>query len=278
MTNSAYYWPTAIELSYPGDDWNVKNNTIDYCTYGVYISNPQSGGAIRENKIENFVEGIRTSSTGSYNVVIEKNKLNGYNSANYGIHAVNGGTDIDIIFNWIYKCNRGISTTLACEIRSNSIWDCDIGIEDQHNTNETMYVYENTVQRCTGTYGYGLYKEWGKPTEIKNNIFTTVTYGIYGNATNADADYNCYYSYTYEYNDNDFGDGHDLDNTNPKFVGLPFSYDWDEDFRYFLKQTAAGQAETSPCVNSGNGRTPYGTTRTDEVADSGVLDVGAHLP
>jgi len=47
---------------------------------------------------------------------------------------------------------------------------------------------------------------------------------------------------------------------------------------YYLSQIAAGQAQDSPCVDTGDpGSTMIiGTTRTDEVQDSGVVDMGFH--
>ncbi len=47
-----------------------------------------------------------------------------------------------------------------------------------------------------------------------------------------------------------------------------------------LSQTAAGQAENSPCVNTGDPTSPIvdGTTRSDEVPDTGVADMGYHYP
>ncbi len=47
---------------------------------------------------------------------------------------------------------------------------------------------------------------------------------------------------------------------------------------YYLSQTAAGQAQTSPCVDAGDplATLPYGTTRTDEVPDAPPADIGFH--
>jgi len=47
---------------------------------------------------------------------------------------------------------------------------------------------------------------------------------------------------------------------------------------YYLSQIAAGQLSNSPCVDTGNpgGLMIDGTTRTDEVPDSGVVDMGFH--
>lgn len=46
---------------------------------------------------------------------------------------------------------------------------------------------------------------------------------------------------------------------------------------HYLSQIASGQDEDSPCLDSGNPELPInGTTRTDHVPDSGVVDTGFH--
>jgi hypothetical protein len=49
---------------------------------------------------------------------------------------------------------------------------------------------------------------------------------------------------------------------------------------FYLSQTAAGQPENSPCVDAGHPAAPVieGTTRTDEVRDRWVTDIGYHYP
>ena len=49
---------------------------------------------------------------------------------------------------------------------------------------------------------------------------------------------------------------------------------------YYLSQVAAGQDEDSPCVDAGDpaSHLPIGTTRIDEVLDSGLVDMGYHYP
>ncbi len=48
---------------------------------------------------------------------------------------------------------------------------------------------------------------------------------------------------------------------------------------WYLSQVAAGQAEESPCVDTGDPAwEPYGTTRTDHEPDTGVRDMGYHHP
>ncbi|MBN1338976.1 MAG: PKD domain-containing protein [Bacteroidales bacterium] len=58
---------------------------------------------------------------------------------------------------------------------------------------------------------------------------------------------------------------------NPMFVSGPLGNN-------YLSQTAAGQAQQSPCVDAGDPSTPLfgGTTRTDHVPDQGVVDMGYH--
>jgi hypothetical protein len=49
---------------------------------------------------------------------------------------------------------------------------------------------------------------------------------------------------------------------------------------YYLSQTSAGQSANSSCLNTGDPTiaAPYSTTRTDEISDSGRLDIGFHYP
>lgn len=50
---------------------------------------------------------------------------------------------------------------------------------------------------------------------------------------------------------------------------------------YYLSQTSAGQSANSPCVDAGSGcagRLLGTTTRTDNIADTGIVDMGYHYP
>ena len=62
----------------------------------------------------------------------------------------------------------------------------------------------------------------------------------------------------------------------PLFVIGPFG-------NYYLSQTAAGQEQDSPCVDAGSDTAENlglntRTTRTDQVPDSGIVDLGYHYP
>ncbi len=51
------------------------------------------------------------------------------------------------------------------------------------------------------------------------------------------------------------------------------------DGNYYLSNTAAGQADMSPCVDTGNPvftSSGTGSTRTDHVPDTGIIDMGFH--
>jgi nitrous oxidase accessory protein NosD len=49
---------------------------------------------------------------------------------------------------------------------------------------------------------------------------------------------------------------------------------------FYLGQPASGQPEQSPCVDAGDpaGEMADGTTRTDEIPDTGIVDLGYHYP
>ena len=65
-------------------------------------------------------------------------------------------------------------------------------------------------------------------------------------------------------------------NADPLFVTGPLG-------NYYLSHITAGQAEDSPCIDSGsdaaeNLELNNRTTRTDQVPDSGIVDMGYHYP
>jgi hypothetical protein len=61
--------------------------------------------------------------------------------------------------------------------------------------------------------------------------------------------------------------------SDPQFVAGPAG-------AYYLPQIAAGQTVNSPCLDAGNPTSSMliGTTRTDQVQDAGVVDMGYHYP
>jgi len=120
-------------------------------------------------------------------------------------------------------------------------------------------------------YGGGLYKDGSSNMIVTNSIIysnviikdtTTSPSQIYGNPT---VTYSCV-------QDGYTGEGNIEDD--PIFATGPLG-------DYYLSQTAAGQAEDSPCVDAGDPATdPWGwillTTRTDQGLDTGIVDMGYH--
>ena len=127
--------------------------------------------------------------------------------------------------------------------------------------NETSLQLEScTITGNSGTHGSGILS-WGT-VDIANSI-------IWGNSTQElQGEFTVHHS--------DIGGGWtgtgNLD-TDPIFVSGPLG-------GYYLSQTAAGQAADSPCVDAGDPGSvvPNGTTRTDHVQDTGVVDMGYHSP
>jgi hypothetical protein len=79
--------------------------------------------------------------------------------------------------------------------------------------------------------------------------------------------------YTHYNNIEDYDTSGDNLDADPLFVPGPVGC-------YYLSQTAAGQSVQSPCVDAGGPASSLidGTTRSDEVLDAGVLDMGYHYP
>lgn len=77
-------------------------------------------------------------------------------------------------------------------------------------------------------------------------------------------------------------------NNSPNNGGTGFTYSYFNDpyfadgpqGSYYLAQTSAGQPLQSPCVDAGDPSSApvYGTTRTDENPDLGIIDIGFHYP
>jgi parallel beta-helix repeat protein len=124
----------------------------------------------------------------------------------------------------------------------------------------------------SGIYIYIYSSGFDAPT-ITNNIIVSHTYGVYGGGTGTLLSYNNvwsnsvapYYGVT---------PGSGSISADPLFVSGPRG-------EYYLSQVAAGQVVTSPCVDAGSDTAANlgldnRTTRTDEIRDSGTVDMGYH--
>lgn len=143
---------------------------------------------------------------------------------------------------------------------------------------------------CEGPHmwsnGGGIYSDMRCTSYVKNNIITgnqaTSGSGIYNYTSSQNGEvvsrYNNYYNNALA--GCAMGQG-DI-SADPLFVSGARG-------AYYLSNVAAGQPQTSPCVDAGDTLEPAGglnldsllhawTTRTDSVYDTGVLDMGYHYP
>ncbi|MBN1593997.1 MAG: right-handed parallel beta-helix repeat-containing protein [Candidatus Coatesbacteria bacterium] len=106
---------------------------------------------------------------------------------------------------------------------------------------------------------------------------------IWGNATSIDPGGSVVEVFYSDIEGGWTGTGSNNIDEDPKFIGLSGALGWPDG--YFLKQEAAGQSETSPCVDAGSSSAatsyyaPYMSdysTRTDAVSDTDCLDMGYH--
>jgi hypothetical protein len=130
---------------------------------------------------------------------------------------------------------------------------------------DNSYISNCTITEnlCYGNYGSGI--QGTESTVIINCIIWN----------NSDDDLsNCSATYSCISNTDDIGTG--VIHSDPRFVIGPNG-------NYYLSQIAPGQASNSPCVNAGSDTSHnlgmiVKTTRTDEVGDYGIVDMGYHYP
>jgi parallel beta-helix repeat protein len=135
----------------------------------------------------------------------------------------------------------------------------------------TPTIINNTIHGNSAYIGGGVYAENHPPTSM------TITNSIIWNnaATNGNEISDWLSTTVVSYCDVEGGySGEGNINLDPLFVTGPTG----PDSGYYLSQVAAGQDTTSPCVDAGDPLSSMiiGTTRTDEVQDSSVVDMGYH--
>jgi parallel beta-helix repeat protein len=176
-----------------------------------------------------------------------------------------------------------------CVIKGNSVgsWGYGGGICGYYSTQATIrncLISNNTAIEYSSTGG-GIYSSGGLTVAnctIVNNSTTNEGGGVYGPAAIKDSiiwantgTNQIFGSPTITYSDIQGGfTGTGNINADPCFVLGPLG-------NYYLSQTAAGQATNSPCVNTGsdtakNLNMNLLTTRTDEIPDNGIVDMGYH--
>lgn len=283
MSGANVGWLNGIIYTYGDGTWKIEENVVKYCntlttSCGIVTNGMDSDGRIFQNRVENSSIGISCikESFETGNVTVRDNRI-GY--CDYGVKQRFGWFDTQMTIvqhNWVCDSDEvGIEIEFPVLMESNAVWDSEVGIEDKHSSG-TANIYENTVYNCDS---HGFYLHPSSTTNLYNNISYSNDYGIKGTTTYVNSDYNCVHdSTTDNYDPNGFQGGDDI-NADPCFKWPPFNYCWYLNWRFYLRQqTVQTIPPYSPCVDAGNGRTPYGTTRSDHVIDSGTIDIGAHLP
>ena len=163
------------------------------------------------------------------------------------------------------NCNNSSPVISNCAINRNSAENnCGGGIFCQTNSHP-MIENCSIISNSAGNQGGGIYSSVCSLTGL-NNIIWFNTASSYSQIRFV----GCIFSYTFS-NVQDGGTGYGNINSDPLFVIGP-------DGDYYLSQTAAGQAQQSPCVDAGYPSSPMieGTSRTDGVQDSDFIDMGFH--
>ncbi|MEO0026616.1 MAG: right-handed parallel beta-helix repeat-containing protein [candidate division WOR-3 bacterium] len=196
--------------------------------------------------------------------------------------------------------DRGHGAGIAVETQARALIFCNLIAA---NRNECPYwnygagvkvagtaaLVNNTIVNniCSGgtwNYGGGIYVETGDSALVKNNII------VQNSASAGGGIYNLGYLYNL-YNDvwNNSGGNYYGCSAGPGDISLDPLFVTGAQGSYYLSQTAAGQPQTSPCVDAGDtllwtfpanldSMLRSFTTRTDSVPDGNVLDLGYHYP
>ncbi|MBC8278663.1 MAG: T9SS type A sorting domain-containing protein [FCB group bacterium] len=130
--------------------------------------------------------------------------------------------------------------------------------------NNNTISLNHSVSTSYSAQGAGIYAYSGSSCAGKNNI-------IYSNVATSNADFwgviNMQYSCT-----GSFLSGVGNTQSNPLFINVPL------EGYCLLSHIAAGQTSNSPLIDAGDPVTPMldGSTRSDFVQDTGVIDMGYH--
>lgn len=163
-------------------------------------------------------------------------------------------------------CCTASSSIINCLITGNSAPFFGTGIYVLYDGNHTIIkgctLSNNTAAYAVDCDGFGLYP-----------AAATITDSIIWDHNGWDVSTSCSVTYScLEQNVVGTGNVH----SDPCFVTGPFG-------DYYLSQIAAGQAFDSPCMDAGSDTADnlgmdIFTTRTDEIGDAGVVDMGYHYP
>ena len=268
VVKNNYFWATgahAVHLDGVSGTWLVENNSIMNCSdVGILLEATASSGNIKSNTISNSSIGIEVE--GNYPVTIRRNTIGTTsNDLDIGILLNSDSSQDTVSFNKIYKAGvAGIKTSGPAIIKSNGVRLSQIGILDEHLSGQVQ-ILNNSVKNGDGQDNTGIFRNTSVQSTAYNNILHCCYYGLKASSvSNFSYGYNCFYS-TINRSGCSAQNG-DIE-TDPIFDDSFPPTSWS----YYLDPN-------SPCIDAGNGDSPYGTVLRSHSADTGIIDMGAHHP
>jgi len=287
----------------------ISHNEVFSNRDGIFLDSVSSSSLIGNTVYSHSWDGIKIIDSDT--ITVKFNEV--FSNQERGILVYGNSNNCEILNNIVYKnqldgiqvSNQPISILVS---ENKSFSNSGHGISFKTNVSNTNKIVSNLVylnqksgisleDNCLGNTISNntlfqnqengiLIKDSSDNNEIKNNIIASSTLsGIkVQNSTNTLAVYNDLWQNNPDYDGISSGTG--SISVDPLFVDtdgedniLGGDYGGDDDFH--LKQISAGQATTSPCVDAGSASSSVlnmddKTTRTDEVLDSGIVDMGFH--
>ena len=300
--NTASYAGGAIYLSYYNRDDVIEPTVISGCVFGNNIASAY-GGAVASFATETILNecsfdgnysplgGAVCLTEGGYASIDHCRFIDNFSDRGSGV-MVSGYVKLNL-YNSIFDRNLATMRGGAISIESSlglNITNCLF----DHNTalEGTGVIYGSDgeaagpgrVTNCTfvgnsnNSNDYpSIDSRYSDEIYYKNCIFHNNTYPLfYSNSIMANISYSCV-QYAYETTPYNWADSNsNFTTADPMFATGPQG-------DYYLSQISAGQSQNSPCIDSGTGcPKDYGlqdiTTRTDQVQDLSVIDIGYHYP
>lgn len=183
------------------------------------------------------------------------------NVCQYGGALYIGNTSNPYVFNCLFSMNEGLqSSVILIHLSEAEIVNCTFDANITTSSQAVITLLENTV------------------VTIKNSIITNTTSGYGIHATDLTSNVTVEYTNTWNNHSGNYAGyaspGTGCLSVTPSYVDGPFGI-------YYLSQVSAGQDSDSICVNAGDqpaSSYPLNerTTRTDQEADTGLVDLGFH--
>jgi len=287
----------------------ISHNKVFSNRDGIFLNSVSSSSLIGNTVYSHSWDGIKIIDSDT--ITVKFNEV--FSNQERGILVYGNSTNCEILNNTVYKNQLdGIQVfnqpTSISVLENKSFSNSGYGISFKGNVSNTNKIVSNLVylnqksgilleDNCLGNTISNntvfrnqengiLIKDSSDNNEIKNNIIASSTLsGIkIENSTNTIAIYNDLWQNNPNYDGISAGTG--SISVDPLFVDidgedniLGGDYGGDDDFH--LKQISAGQATTSPCVDAGSASSSVlnmddKTTRTDDILDSGIVDMGFH--